>query len=195
MASRIRNCTNGWIALGRIRPSNWLIFGYDVPDEPSRVKVRLWRQLKSLGALYPQMSFCILPDSRQTRADLERLAAATKQYGPNVILQAKAAGKQNFSSLLSLFRDELRSEYLELAEECNEFLDEIKSNIASGNITPEEVSELEAALDGLKRWHEKIQRKDFVGTDDGSGIDRLFNKCSKALLRFSARAERHKVKP
>src|SRR6476469_5279600 len=45
------------------RPSSWVVILYDVPSEPSKLKVRVWREFKKLGAIYPQMSLCILPNN------------------------------------------------------------------------------------------------------------------------------------
>jgi len=45
------------------RPSSWVVILYDVPYEPSKLKVRVWREFKKLGAIYPQMSLCILPNN------------------------------------------------------------------------------------------------------------------------------------
>ena len=45
------------------RPSSWVVILYDVPYEPSKLKVRVWREFKKLGAIYPQMSLCILSNN------------------------------------------------------------------------------------------------------------------------------------
>jgi hypothetical protein len=53
---------------------------YDVPSQPSRLKVRVWREFKSIGALYPQLSICLIPDNSNNQ---ERLAKIEDMIGKN----------------------------------------------------------------------------------------------------------------
>lgn len=175
------------------KASGWLLFGYDVPEEPSRIRVRLWRQLKGLGALYPQMSFCILADSPRTRSRLDALASSLKTYGPRLILQAKATNRAHLQTLLALFKEDAEKEYRELAEECDEFLDEIRKNLNSGNVTQTEVSELEAAIDGLERWFSRIKARDIAGSGGDLRVRRLLTRCHDTLLSFSDKAQPKRI--
>jgi len=175
--------------VAKSKASRWLLFGYDVPEEPSRIRVRTWRQLKSLGALYPPLSFCVLPDSSEVRRRVERLATDLRGFGPKIIMEAKATNPAYLRTLLALFREDIDKEYRELAEECEEFLDEIKRNLRTGNVTQTEVSELEEALDGLERWFTKIKVKDFTGSTVEGRTRLLLKRCRNALLGFSERAE------
>ena len=176
-------------AVKKPKASGWLLFGYDVPEKPSRIRVRIWRQLKGLGALYPQMSFCILPNSSEVRSRLGDITSSMKGYGPKIVLEAKATNKTYLGTLLALFREDVEKEYRELAEECDEFLEEIRKNLRTGNVTQTEVSELEEALEGLERWLIRIKSRDFVGSTAEEKIHRLTNRCRNALLSFSEKAQ------
>jgi hypothetical protein len=171
------------------KTSGWLLFGYDVPEKPSRIRVRIWRQLKSLGALYPQMSFCILPDSTAVRSRLKDLASNLKGYGPGIVLEARTTNKAYLETLLALFKEDVDKEYHELAEECCEFLDEIKKNLKTSNVTQTEVTELEEALEGLERWSARIKSRDFTGSTAERKIHSLLSRCRSALLGFSEKAQ------
>ena len=174
--------------------TNWLVFGYDVPDEPSRIRVRLWRQLKGLGAIYPEMSFCVLPDSKGIRSRLESLTSGLQELGPYLVLEAKGMDKRDNNTLSELFKEDLEKEYRELIEECNEFLEEIRRNVATGNVTQTEVSELEEAIDALGRWFAKIRGKDFLRSSAQERIVKLIVRCRQALLAFSEKAQRNTLK-
>jgi polyhydroxyalkanoate synthesis regulator phasin len=171
-----------------------LVFGYDVPDEPSRIRVRLWRQLKGLGAIYPEMSFCVLPDSKRIRSHLESLTSGLQEFGPYLLLEAKGTDQRSNNALSDLFKEDLEKEYRELIEECNEFLDEIRRNVTTGNVTQTEVSELEEALDALERWFAKIRGKDFLRLSAQERIERLIVRCRRALLGFSEKAQRNTLR-
>jgi hypothetical protein len=97
--------------------------------------------------------------------------------------------KRDNDTLSELFKEDLEKEYRELIEECNEFLEEIRRNVAAGNITQTEVSELEEALDALERWFAKIRGKDFLRSSAQQRIDRLIVRCRRALLGFSEKAQ------
>jgi polyhydroxyalkanoate synthesis regulator phasin len=180
--------------LARRAPANWLVFGYDVPDEPSRIRVRLWRQLKGLGAIYPEMSFCVLPDSKRIRSHLESLTSDLQESGPYLILEARGTDQRNNNALSELFKEDLEKEYYELIEECNEFLEEIRRNVTTGNVTQTEVSELEETLDALERWFAKIRGKDFLRLSAQERIVKLIVRCRQALLVFSEKAQRNTLK-
>jgi ribosomal protein S18 len=169
----------------------WLLFGYDVPEKPSRTKVRVWRQLKALGALYPQMSFCILPDSDAVRSRLIEIESGISGYGLRLLLEAKPTKAHYLRTLIDLFKREAEEEYRELAEECDEFLDEIRNNLKTGNVTQTEVSELEEALEGLERWLKKIKGRDYFGAQSKSRrkVSVLLRRCRTALLKFSENAQ------
>lgn len=59
----------------------WLMFMYQVPGEPSRLRTAVWRRLRALGAVYVPHSVAVLPESPQAeralRARSARWAAQT----------------------------------------------------------------------------------------------------------------------
>jgi polyhydroxyalkanoate synthesis regulator phasin len=117
------------------------------------------------------------------------LTSRLQESGPYLVLEAKGTGQRDNNVLSELFKEDLEKEYRELIEECNEFLEEIRRNVATGNITQTEVSELEEALDALERWFAKIRGKDFLRSSAQQRIDRLIVRCRRALLGFSEKAQ------
>jgi len=112
-----------------------------------------------------------------------------KDYDRKIVLEAKATNKTYLDTLLAMFKEDVEKEYRELAEECDEFLEEIRKNLRTGNVTQTEVSELEEALEGLERWLIRIKSRDFVGSTAEEKIHRLTNRCRNALLSFSEKAQ------
>ena len=45
----------------------WTLLVYKIPSHPSRLRVKVWRKLQTMGALYLQDAVCLLP----CRADLD----------------------------------------------------------------------------------------------------------------------------
>jgi len=55
------------VAVGKADKARWLIPIYDLPREPSRHQVAVWRKPNSLGALYLQDGVAALPEGALTR--------------------------------------------------------------------------------------------------------------------------------
>jgi len=87
-------------------PDSWVIIAYDVPNEPSKLRLRVWRELKKAGALYPPLSFCILPNTAKSMERISNLKDKIREYGRTVILEAKAVNEEDHNSIVSLFQAE-----------------------------------------------------------------------------------------
>jgi DNA-binding transcriptional regulator PaaX len=97
--------------------TRWLILIYQLPSEPSRHRVAVWRKLKDLGALYLQDGAATLPEDAATREHLEWLQLRIREAGgeatlwealPNTIAEGK--------SLVEEFRASREKAYRELIE-------------------------------------------------------------------------------
>ncbi|MDQ3638935.1 MAG: chromate resistance protein [Actinomycetota bacterium] len=66
--------------------TRWLILIYQLPREPSRHRVAVWRKLKALGALYLQDGAAALPEDAVTREQLEWLQLRVREAGGEATL-------------------------------------------------------------------------------------------------------------
>ena len=74
------------VDVGRVGKTRWLILIYQLPREPSRHRVAVWRKLKSLGALYLQDGVATLPEDAVTREQLEWLQLRIREAGGEATL-------------------------------------------------------------------------------------------------------------
>src|SRR3712207_4878461 len=72
--------------------TRWLIVVYQLPREPSRHRVAVWRKLKTLGALYLQDGVAALPEDAVTREQLEWLQLRVREAGGEATLWEAAPG-------------------------------------------------------------------------------------------------------
>ena len=72
--------------VGDVRKTRWLILIYQLPREPSRYRVAVWRKLKALGALYLQDGAAALPEDAVTREQLEWLQLRVREAGGEATL-------------------------------------------------------------------------------------------------------------
>jgi len=73
-------------AVGKAEKARWLILIYNLPREPSRHRVAVWRKLKSLGAIYLQDGAAALPEDAVTREQLEWLQLRVREAGGRATL-------------------------------------------------------------------------------------------------------------
>jgi hypothetical protein len=168
------------------KPVSWFTVLYDVPAEPSKLKVRLWRDFKRIGALYPQMSICIIPDNYENRRNLERIENKLIKDGSLMKIRGQAITENDQNRILHIFRVERDKQYDEILEECHEYIDEIKLNIKNKKTTQEEVEEMEEALDGLKRWLVRVKSIDWIARPASAmRVQKLLVECQDLLHNFT----------
>lgn len=167
------------------KPSNWLVVLYDVPDSPSKLKVRLWREFKRMGGLYPQLSVCFVPDNTGTRKSVESVEKLLTNNNKFTVLTAKGLKSNDQGKILNMFRMERDKRYEEILEECQEFIDEVNLNITNKKTTQEEAEDMEEVLDGLYRWLDRVKSIDWVNNNAASTrVDKLLKKCRSLMDKF-----------
>ncbi|MDG6920477.1 MAG: hypothetical protein JRN59_03015 [Nitrososphaerota archaeon] len=167
----------------------WIVVAYDLPNEPSKLRVKAWRNLKKLGALYPQVSLCILPNTPQVRKEIDQFRSEFRKHGAILAMNANALEAPDSDVLSRMFQDDRRKQFEEIYEECQEFLDEISENLANKKITYEETDELEQILESLERWYKNVREKGYGRDEDSLKVERKLSTCKKALTRFAEKAQ------
>ena len=168
------------------KPSSWLLLLYDVPSEPSRLKVRVWREFKRMGALYPQMSLCMIPDNDENRKSIQRIDKMIAENGKIVKIKGKGMSETDQFDILKMFRAERDKQYDEILEECQEFIEEINHNIDKKKTTQLEAEEMEESLESLRRWFEKIKLLDWVVKPAAATkVENLLDKCQDIMDKFT----------
>jgi len=177
------------LATDREPSRRWVIVAYDLPNEPSKLRVRAWRSFKKLGAVYPSVSLCILPDSRQLDKEVDALRSEFSKHGSIFMLNAAPLSSGDDEQLLRIFLEDRSKQYEELYEECQEFLDEIADNIKKRKTTYEETDELEQAFEGLERWFQSIKGKGEGREQDSAKVEKILEKCRKELASFAEKSQ------
>jgi uncharacterized protein YqfB (UPF0267 family) len=139
-----------------------------------------------MGALYPQMSICIIPDNYQNRKNLERMENIVIKDSRLMKIRRKAISEYDQNRILGIFRVERDKQYDEILEECHEYIDEINLNIKNKKTIQEEVEEMEEALDGLKRWLARVKSIDWVARPAAAiRVEKLLGECKDLLHNFT----------
>ena len=103
--------------VGSADKTRWLILIYQLPREPSRHRVAVWRRLKTLGALYLQDGAAVLPEDAVTREQLEWLQLRIREAGGEATLwEALPNTVAENAALVEAFRASHETAYKELIE-------------------------------------------------------------------------------
>lgn len=170
-------------------PKNWILITYSVPDEPSRIRVAVWRAIKSLGAITIQRSVYAMPDSESNRKKIEELTKKT-EAGYKIFF-AQAANEELNGEIIERGRKEREEEYGEIIEKCSDFLKDINHEISRKNFTYEELEENEADYSKFIRWLQEAEERDWLDLPIKREVISRIEECRKILDDFSLEVEKH----
>lgn len=166
----------------------WLLISVS-SGSSSTLRVRAWRTLRALGAVYVQNSVCLLPARPQVGSAVRRLQERiTREGGEARIMHISLTTESEEQELLERFSAERADEYREVCERTPQFLEEIASERRRGRATYTEVEESEADLRRLQRWLERIKSRDYFGAPGRDEAEAAVAACAKLLAEFEAEA-------
>jgi hypothetical protein len=178
--------------LKRMKEIQWIIFTYKIPTEPSSVRVRVWRNLKTLGVHYIQQSVCIVPLREDVMKKLRKLELLIAENGgATTILKIEKLSDQSEELILTEFKKERLIEYNEFMEEANKFLNEIAKETKNANFSFSEIEENEAELRRLKKWLALIKSRDYFSCELQEKTAELLEECNNAFESFTNNVYKH----
>jgi hypothetical protein len=130
--------------------TRWLILVYQLPREPSRHRVAVWRKLRTLGALYLQDGAVALPEDAVTREQLEWLQLRVREAGGEATLwESKPATLAEEKALVEAFRSSREEAYAKIISEAERV--RRKAEMEGGKILEEDLKKLERELRAERR--------------------------------------------
>ena len=97
----------------------WLALGYNVPANPSKGRVYVWRRLKELGAGYFRPGVAILPKTVQSMAAFRALSDKILAMGGEAtIAELKFCDYIDESDTIQRFLNQSLIEYDQLLKDC-----------------------------------------------------------------------------
>lgn len=167
----------------------FLLVSVSTAGAPAATRVRVWRKLRSLGALYLQQSVCLLPDRDGVRRQVARLLASVRADGGTARhLTVDIADDAEYAQLVDEFNAERNIEYGEVVERAPDLLEELRKETDRGNATYAEVEESEADLERFDKWLAKIAARDYFHAPGGTAAREAVERCRTALAAFEAAA-------
>ncbi len=166
----------------------WLLLAYKVPSEPSSNRIGIWRELKRLGAYYPQHAVCLLPGRPEIMEQIAEIRGRiTDMGGSDTYLEIPFIPKAQHDALVDAFVDLSTKEYSEIVEECqSKFAKEIEFERFRENYTFEEAEEIRQDLDKIQRWFDDVSARNWFDNPAQREAHRAIKDCSALLEAFEA---------
>jgi hypothetical protein len=139
-----------------------------VPPEPSSLRVRVWRRLRSLGAVALKRSAYLLPDTPERYEDFQWLAQEIQRAGGDAtLIRVQQIENVSEAEVRQLFHGPRDRDYRQLATRYRKLLQRLgqKSAPASARVREE--------LARLARDHRRIRDIDFFDAPGGAEVRRL----------------------
>ncbi|WP_326835155.1 Chromate resistance protein ChrB [Amycolatopsis rhabdoformis] len=171
--------------------SAWLLISVSTAGGPDRLRVHVWRKLRSLGALYLQQSVCLLPARPGPVRDVGRLAGRVRHEGGTArVLTMQFGDPAEEHAVIAEFNTARDAEYAEVLERLPQLRDELAEEQARGNATYAEVEESEADLDRFRSWLGKIAARDYFDAPAGAAARAAVEQAAAELAAFETAALR-----
>ena len=139
-----------------------------LPPTPSSLRVRIWRRLRSLGAVPLKRSAYLLPDTPERYEDFQWLAQEIQREGGDATLvRVQEIENVGPADVHRLFHEPRDADYKELAARYRKVLQGLeRKSAAAGARVPDELAR-------LAKDHQRVRDIDFFGAPGGAEVRRL----------------------
>jgi hypothetical protein len=139
-----------------------------VPPTPSSLRVRVWRRLRSLGAVSLKRSAYLLPDTPERYEDFTWLAQEIQREGGDAtLIRVQQIENVTPADVVRLFHEPRDQDYRQLAARYRKVLHSLEKKSAAKN------RRVQDELARLARDHQRVRDIDFFDAPGGAEVRRL----------------------
>lgn len=169
-------------------PTGWVLAVVQVPSEPSRHRVAVWRELRRAGAVPVSQGTWAAPSAEPFLAALDRAAALAGQGGGRVaVFDLQPRDETSRALVVDAFVAARVEEWGEFVADCGKFTAEIAKEVAKGKLTFAELEEEEHSLDRLRRWYRELRRRDVLRLPQAGDAAQRLRQCEETLEDYAER--------
>jgi hypothetical protein len=138
-----------------------------LPPHPSSLRVRVWRRLKSLGAVPLKRSAYLLPDTPERYEDFQWLSQEIQRAGGEATLvRVQQIENMSEADVRQLFHEPRDRDYRQLAVRYRKLLQSLDKKKGDGARAHDELVK-------LSKDHQRIRDIDFLDAPGGAEVRRL----------------------
>lgn len=160
----------------------WVLVLVQLPSEPSRHRVAVWRELRKAGAVPVSAGTWALPAGPAFQPALDRAAELTGNgAGIFAVIDASPRDEASTKLIHDAFAAARVDEWREFAADCGKFEAEIAREIAKAKFTFGELEEEEQSLDRLRRWFRDLKKRDVLALPEAIAAEEHLRTCESVL--------------
>jgi hypothetical protein len=163
----------------------WLLFFYSIPANPVNNRMKIWRKLIKTGAVQLKGGVYILPYSEERHEALQWLLAELPGLkGEGLLLRTDGIEPLQQLEIVSLFDEQRRQQYQELAGKADEFAGRLR-NLQKGGTDRRQTS-LFRQFDRLQADFLAIRQRDFFDSEAGRELSERLAALRRELENLTA---------
>lgn len=103
--------------------NKWIATSFNLPANPSRIRVYFWRKFKEVGAVYLRQGVAVLPNTPENRRQLGLINSKILQNGGDAVLfELCFANAEDEAKIEKEFREQLKTRYAQLLQDGQSIL-------------------------------------------------------------------------
>lgn len=170
---------------------DWLLLIHQLPPNPSKLRVRIWRQLLKLGAVTIKSSVYVLPFSEKTHEDFHWLKQEIeKSGGEATMLRASSVEGATDAEIISSFQQARDEEYMRVMTDLNKLAETVREQKKKGHLSAGRLKSFEGKLNKLSAELQQIIATDFFKARSSAAAIASFERCRKLLYVAQTRHEK-----
>jgi hypothetical protein len=139
-----------------------------LPPSPSSLRVRVWRRLRSLGAVALKRGAFLLPDTPDRYEDFQWLAQEIQREGGDAtLIRVQQIENLAPADVARLFHEPRDADYRQLAVRYRKLLQALDRKSAAGG------ERVQTELARLQKEHQRVHDIDFFDAPGGAEVRRL----------------------
>lgn len=167
---------------------SWVLILFQVPSEPSRYRVAVWRQLRRTGAVPMSPGVWVLPAGPAFEPDLDQVAELCREAGGTfALIDAAPRNEPSAALIANAYKSVRLDEWSEFVADCGKFEQEIAREIQKRKFTFAELEEEEQSLTRLRRWYRDLKKRDALGLSEAKAADERLRACTAVLDDYAER--------
>lgn len=102
---------------------DWIALSYNIPNEPSKNRVYIWRKLKDCGAEYLKQGVAVLPNSMKNLDYFKKLSEIINNMnGDSLLFELNFIEEKDSFNMIEKFKSQTHNEYKELIDDCSNMI-------------------------------------------------------------------------